>query len=150
MSNRHDNPLAALGDYDLHHLPDHLEAVGQIGQLHGLLALQVGQGQHALFERMEEAGRMEWFLDWLARAWREARTALAGPCRADGTPPAIVRDVRCALLASSVNTLVGTIHAPFLVEAVRRQLRDPAQVVELARLILAAPPPPARVAPEGG
>jgi hypothetical protein len=58
------------------------------------------------------------------------------PSLADGTPPAMVRDVPCALLASSVNSLVGTIHAPFLVEAVRRQLRDPAQVVELARLIL--------------
>jgi hypothetical protein len=116
------NPTARLTEYELRHLPAHLEQGGRWAELHQLLAVtwkieQPGRPHHfrernAWYEAKNARGDLAGYLSDLSRAWRLAETISAG---GNGTQ-AVGLQARYALIAVSLNQISSNI-APALMRA---------------------------------
>jgi hypothetical protein len=107
-----ENPFCALSDYELRHLPEHLEDAGLAPQIHKLLSTETTAGRNAWYDIKDSHGEMQAYLGDLRRASLLASQTLASfPQRrailtleaADARSQA----TRYALILSSINSMAG-------------------------------------------
>ncbi len=83
MVTQHENPVAHLNEYELHHLVAHLKGWERYDDLHRLLALETSKKQNAWYEAKEAIGATEAYIAdiELARKLVEEKSDIGLQCR---------------------------------------------------------------------
>jgi hypothetical protein len=113
------NPVAELSDYELKHLPAHLEEGLLVDDLHELLRLDwpTPEGRrNAWFSAQDKLGNLDGYLSDVRGAWRLAANTAAREVAQGGAAASIGLELRYALMVSAVNSLARNI-PPSLVRA---------------------------------
>ena len=111
---RHASPEApwhtVADDGYLHdHLVWHLEQAGRLEEIHQLFEREDEAGHNGWFRTREDRGADAAFIADLIRAWQLADDALQLADEAGPAPLPVVRQCRCALILSSLNSLASKI-----------------------------------------
>jgi hypothetical protein len=114
------NPVAALTDYELHHLATHLDATERFEDLHRLLGLETNQGRNAWYEAKEALGDTHGYLGDVALAWRIAEAKRDIP-----------KQINYALCQSSVSTMAANYPPDLPALAVQYQCMTPDQALSI-------------------
>lgn len=124
------NPVAHLTKYELHHLVEHLEALGQNQQLHQLLALETSEGANAWYEVKESWDNAVSYAQDIERAWAVAEQQVTLPSRRGAAiNTAIALQCRYALIIGSLNSLASNVPPEALTAFVEWNVWTPAQVL---------------------
>jgi hypothetical protein len=110
----------------------HLEMAGLTEDLHGLLAAGNDRGESAWWSVREKRGHTAGFLADVARAWKLADAA-ANKNASDHPAAALGRQVTCALIRSSINSLAGNLPATLLTAAVAHGVISRPQALAYSR-----------------
>lgn len=156
------DPTAALADYEINHLGEHLAALGDSRALDKVLRLEwaehvpvtqplpgllarlfskpaastyVQLPHPAWFEAKNRVNRPAGFIEDVQRAWRLVTEEDSAECAHSGTAAGIGRQVRYALLLASVNSYASAVPDPLLVALVRGEVWTAPQAVAYARRI---------------
>ncbi len=156
------DPTAALADYEVSHLGEHLAALGDSRALDKLLRLEwtehvpvtqplpgflarlfskpaastyVQLSHPAWFEAKNRVSRPAGFIEDVQRAWRLAAVEDSAECAHSGTAAGIGRQVRYALLLASVNSYASAVPDPLVAALVRGGVWTAPQAVAYARRI---------------
>jgi hypothetical protein len=118
-----DNPFELLGEYDLRHLPEHLERADLAADLHHLLGIETSGVRNAWWEVKEaRIGAAEYTAD-VRRAWELAAMSDDG----------IGLECRYAVILSTLNSLAGNIPPVMLGALVEHGLWSINRAVAYAR-----------------
>ena len=101
-----DDPLAALGDYEIRHTVMHLVQAGRYRDVHRLLRLEAGPGRrNAWFVEREKRDDVGGYLNDVTLA-RERAAAACSDAVACGLPAiALAQELRYILVTTSINSL---------------------------------------------
>ncbi|MBC7226280.1 MAG: AAA family ATPase [Thermoflexales bacterium] len=114
------------GGYGLRHLAEHLAGAGEWERLHRLVA-EGGDQQPWAEARHAAEGNYTGYLADLDLAWRRAEE------EGRGEPAALGRQVRCALIESSIHSLAGNIPPELLAAALEKGVLGPPAALAYAR-----------------
>lgn len=156
------DPTAALADYEIDHLGEHLAALGDSRALDKVLRLEwaervpvtqplpgflarlfskpaastyVQVSHPAWFEAKNRVSRPAGFIEDVQRAWRLVTEEDSAECAHSGTAAGIGRQVRYALVLASVNSYASAVPGALLAALVRGGVWTAPQAVEYARRI---------------
>ncbi|SET39119.1 hypothetical protein [Geodermatophilus poikilotrophus] len=113
------NPFAALDDYELAHLVEHLRAVGDDRALHRLLRMSTADGANGWYAEKEGREGIGGYLDDVAIARDVAATATTTALQRNMPATAMADELRYALVVSSINSISRVLPPTLLAALVR-------------------------------
>jgi hypothetical protein len=127
------NPVGQLTEYELRHLPAHLESAGRDGDLHCLLVLETVEHSNAWYEARAAQGDITAYLADIQRAWQLATTQARDQNTDCKQAPAIALEIRYALMAASIHNVASNTLPLLIVAMVKQNVWSP--VVGLAYIL---------------
>lgn len=155
------SPIAGFTEYELHHLPSHLEESSRGSDLHKLLRLEFRAESHAAdltdssrvqqhsqsenettpslfnawYSAHETLGEISVFLSDIARARRLAEMASASELEAFDQAPSIGLEVRYSLIRASISSLAENLPSNLILALVQKGIWSISRGLTFARQI---------------
>ncbi|MFC3890360.1 DUF4062 domain-containing protein [Lentzea rhizosphaerae] len=133
-----DDALTAVGSlddgYGLRNLVVHLEEAGRQADVHRLLSLENSESNVWFTVHDQHGALVEYRYD-ISRAWRLAADVVDREIHEGGTSKAVAREIACALMSASVESLIANITPALLRALVEGRVWRPRQAIGRIRAV---------------